>query len=229
MPPSTDKPRPPLRREAVVQAALELLDQRGLEALSMRSVAAQLGVEAMSLYRHVASKEDLVLAVADRVLAEIELPPQGTPWREAMRQRARSAREVFLRHPSAALLVESCATLSPARLAYAESTVGLLMDDGFDPTLAYRAFLLLDSYIYGFAMQELSWPRGSAEANPPASPDLASGRYPRFTSALGAAMGRVEAVGLQAAYAEEFNFGLERLLEGLEGERGRSLRAVEGG
>lgn len=210
--------RTPLTRERVIEAALALVDAGGIDALSMRTLASKLGVEAMSLYRHVAGKEDLLLGVADLVLSEIEVPPPGTPWREAMRRRALSAREVFLRHPSGALVVESCATMTPARLRYSDAIMGLLLADGFDTTLAYRAFLLLDSYVYGFTMQELSWPRPTSPEEVPAQIDVPADRYPHFAAVMGAVMSNVSA-GLLPSYAEEFRFGLELVLDALERQR----------
>lgn len=211
--------RPPLTRERVLQAALALVDREGAEALSMRAVASQLGVEAMSLYRYVASKEDLLLGVADLVVAQIEVPRPGTRWREAMRARALSAREVFLRHPAAALLVESCARLTPARLAYADAIVGLLMADGFDAMQAYRAFLLLDSYVYGFTLQELGWPRPPSAGEPPFQAEVPHRQYPHFAAAVSTAMARAHARGPEPSYADEFRFGLERVLDALEPAR----------
>ena len=210
--------RIPLTRDRVVQAALLLADKDGVAALSMRLVAAKLGVEAMSLYRHVSGKDDLLLAVADLVVSEIEVPSSGTPWREAMRRRAHSAREVFLRHPSAALVVESCSTMTPSRLAYADRIMGLLMADGFGSTLAYRAFLLLDSYVYGFTMQELSWPRPVSPHIVPAQVEVSPDRFPHFAAVMGDVMSKVGAVGLAQSYADEFSFGLELVLHALARE-----------
>ena len=159
------------------------------------------------------------MAVADRVISEVEVPPLGTPWREAMRRRAGSAREVFLKHPSAAIVVESCATMTPSRLAYADQIVGLLMRDGFDATLAYRAFLLLDSYVYGFTMQELSWPRGSSPNEVPVQVEVLPSKYPHFAQVMVAVMSKVEAVGLADSYTTEFRFGVELILNALENAR----------
>ncbi len=217
--PAKTRARTPLTRERVVKAALRLVDEGGVEALSMRTVASKLGVEAMSLYRHVASKDDLVLAVADLVVAEIDVPSSGTPWREAMRRRALSARDVFLRHPSAALLVESCATMTPARLAYSDAIMGLLMADGFDATLAYRAFLLLDSYVYGFTMQELSWPRSGSDDAIPVQAEVPPAQFPHFAAVMGVVMAKVGERGLAQSYADEFLFGLELVLDALERQR----------
>ncbi len=217
----TTKPRtrPPLTRERVVKAALALVDRGGIEALSMRTVASKLGVEAMSLYRHVSGKEDLLLGIADLVLSEIEVPPPGTPWREAMRRRALSAREAFLRHPSSAIVVESCATMTPSRLRYSDAIMGLLIADGFDVTLAYRAFLLLDSYVYGFTMQELSWPHPASPGQLPAQVEVPPERFPHFAAVMGVVMSKVGAQGLVQSYADEFLFGLELVLDALERQR----------
>lgn len=211
--------RTPLSRERVLRTALALVDEAGADALSMRTVAAKLGVEAMSLYRHVADKQDLLLGVADLVVAEIEVPPQGTPWRVAMRRRADSAREVFLRHPHSALLVESCATMTPARLAYADGILGLLVAGGFDASLAYRAFLTLDSYVYGFVMQELGWPHPSSGADAPPPPDVSPERFPHFAAVMNVVMAKVGTHGLVASYGDEFHFGLDLVLDALERSR----------
>lgn len=215
---SKSRARPALTRERVLRAALSLVDRGGIPALSMRSVAAKLGVEAMSLYNHVAGKEDLLQGVADLVLSEIEIPPPGTPWREAMRRRALSARAVFLEHPSSAIVVESCTRMTPARLAYSEAIIGLLMADGFRPTLAYRAFLLLDSYLYGFTMQELSWPRTASPSEPPAV-EVPADQFPHFARVMSEVMSKVDSVGLVQSYNDEFVFGLELVLDALERQR----------
>jgi len=219
--PARAERRTPLSRQRVLAAALALVDEAGPAALSMRTVAARLGVKAMSLYRHVADKNDLVLGVADLVVAEIEVPPPGTPWRKAMRRRALSARQTFLRHPSAALLVESCATMTPSRLAYADAIIGLLMADGFSAELAYRAFLLLDSYIYGFTMQELSWPRPDTESALAAAFAVPTGAFPHLAAVLDTVMKKVRRRGLQRSYTAEFAFGLDLLLDALEGRLAR--------
>ena len=106
-PRTTPEPRVPLSRERVLQAAVRLADESGIDALSMRRLGQELGVEAMSLYNHVANKDDLLDGIVDLVLGDIEIPPSGTPWREAMRKRAISAHEVLLAHPWAALQIMS--------------------------------------------------------------------------------------------------------------------------
>jgi AcrR family transcriptional regulator len=218
---TTSRPRAPLTRERVLKAALTLVDKGGVEELSMRTVAGKLGVEAMSLYRHVKDKQDLLNGVADLVLSEVEVPPPGTPWREAMRRRALSAREVFIRHPSSALVVEACATMTPSRLRYSDAITGLLLADGFDATLAYRAFLTLDSYIFGFTMQELSWPHPASGDEVPAQVSVPPALFPNFAAVMGAVMSKVGEAGLVQSYADEFRFGLELVLDALERQRGQ--------
>jgi AcrR family transcriptional regulator len=214
--PAKSRARLPLSRERVVQAALTLVDEGGVAALSMRTVAAKLGVEAMSLYRHVSSKEDLLSGIADLVLSQIVVPAPGTPWRAAMRERAVSAREVFLRHPSAAIVVESFASLSPSRLVYTDTILSLLMADGFDATLAYRAFLTLDSYIYGFTMQELSWPRPASSREAPNPVVVPAERFPHLAEVVSVVLAHQAERGLVQSYADEFSFGLELMLDALE-------------
>lgn len=147
-----------MSKTRVLAAALELLDRNGLESLSMRKLAEKLGVEAMSLYKHVANKDALLDGVVDVVLSEIEIPPVTEKWREAMELRAESARRVILRHPWAAALIESRMTPGDIRFGYADSILGFLRRAGFSVELAYRAFLTIDSYVYGFTLQEINWP-----------------------------------------------------------------------
>ncbi len=210
--------RTPLTRQRILKTALALVDRSGVDALSMRNVAAKLGVEAMSLYNHVASKDALVEGLVELVLEEIEVPPPGTPWREAMRARALSARAVFLRHPAAVLLVESCATMTPSRLRYADGVVGLMLAAGFTVPQAYRAFLTLDSYLYGFALQELTWPRpknSRPEDDAATVPTVPLGAFPHFSKVMGHVMGEVGRLGFLAAYDAEFEFGLDLILDSL--------------
>ncbi|MBX7192971.1 MAG: TetR/AcrR family transcriptional regulator C-terminal domain-containing protein [Sandaracinaceae bacterium] len=213
------KRRPPLSRERVLETALAMVDRAGVESLSMRAVAAELGVEAMSLYRHVASKEALLEGLVAVILDEIEVPPAGTRWREAMKRRALSTREVFLKHPAAAILVESCATMTPSRLAYSDAVVGLLLADGFTPSQAYKAFLTIDSYVFGFVMQELSWPHpGDTQPSEDAAtaPAVPPALYPHFARVMGSVMEEVGRLGLVGAYESEFVAGLDLVLDGVD-------------
>ena len=148
--------RAPLSRERVLGAAVLLADEDGLESLTMRELGLRLGVEAMSLYNHVANKDDLLDGMVDLVVSEIDLPADTVDWREAMRRRAISAQSVFSRHPWASALVDSRESSGPARLRYFDWVIGTLRRAGFTLELAVRAFSLLDSYVYGFGRQQLN-------------------------------------------------------------------------
>ena len=154
------KSRQPLSRERILNAAVLLADRQGVEALSMRALGRELGVKAMSLYKHVTNKDDILDGIVDIVLSQIDLPPHGTEWRKAMDDRARSARQVFLQHPWIAALFESRLARpqqTPIRLRYLNTIIGLLRQNGFSVSNAYRALLLIDSYLYGFTQQEVNW------------------------------------------------------------------------
>src|SRR4051812_19585483 len=121
----------PLNRERVLRAAIALADRDGLEALSMRKLGTELGIEAMSLYNHVKNKSDLLDAIVDLVLTDIEVPPAGTPWKEAMRSRSISAHDVLVAHPWAAMQIMSRLTIGPGMTKYLDSTLGRLLEGGF--------------------------------------------------------------------------------------------------
>src|ERR671923_1196620 len=155
--------RRPLSRERVLRAAFERTDKDGIESLSMRKLAQELGVEAMSLYRHVRNKGEIVDGMIDLVFGEIGLPPPGVDWKTAMRQRAISAREVLARHPWAIGLMESRSTPGPATLQHHDAVIGCLRAAGFSIAMAAHAYSVLDSYIYGFALQQASLPFKTSE------------------------------------------------------------------
>jgi len=208
-------PRARLSRERVLEAAISRADAGGIEALSMRKLGEELGVEAMSLYTHVANKEDLLDGMTDAVFAEIELPVGGADWRTAMRTRAVSTRDVLARHPWAAPLMQSRTSPGPATLRHHDTVIGVLRGAGFPIALTAHAFSALDSYIYGFALQQASLPfetgEETAELAATIMAPFAPGEYPHLTELT------VEHV-LQPGYdyGHEFEFGLDLLLDGLE-------------
>ena len=130
-----------LSTEGVLRAAIEIADEGGIESLSMRKLGQALGVEAMSLYNHVANKDEILNRIGDLVVSEIEIPAEDLDWKTAMRRRANSAHEVFLRHPWVTTLIESQISMSPERLRYFDGTIGSLRRGGFSVELAYNAFL----------------------------------------------------------------------------------------
>jgi AcrR family transcriptional regulator len=150
--PDVPVPRRPLNRERVLRAAAALADRDGLGALTMRRLGQELGVEAMSLYKHVANKDEVLDGIAELVLAEFELPTADVGWREAMCRRAVSARAALARHPWATVVLSRSGP-NPAMLRNLDSVIGSLRRGGFSVAQAARAFSLLDSYIYGYAVQ----------------------------------------------------------------------------
>jgi len=149
--------RIPLSRDRILRAALDLADASGVEALTMRRLGDDLGFEAMSLYRHVANKKDLLHGMLDLVLAEWELPDGPGDWRDALRTSARSVHDGLRRHRWAAGLLMTGDYIRPARLRYMEWLLGRLDAAGFDADTAYHVYHLLDGYIFGFSLWEIAY------------------------------------------------------------------------
>jgi AcrR family transcriptional regulator len=219
---STPIARVPLTRERILETAVRLADEGGIESLSMRRLARELGVEAMSLYNHVANKSALVDGAVDLVLEEIELPPSGE-WDEAIRQCAISAHEAFLRHPWACALVLSPSGdgggLDSPRIRYMEWLLGRLREAGFSPELTYSAYHTLDSHILGFTLWQLGHV-GAVRDTGQSLADLARG----FVHQLGddypyLAEHAEQHVAAGNDGAREFEFGLDLLLDGLRRAR----------
>jgi len=215
------KKRSPLDRERVLRAAMVLADAGGLDALSMRRLGRALGVEAMSLYNHVSDKDEILAGLVDLIVSDIDIAADTSDWKEAMRRRALSMRRTFARHPWALGLLESRRSAGPAALRYFDAVLGVLRGAGFSPRMAVHAFSILDSYAYGFCIQEKNLPSGSAaEAREAAERMLrqfpANG-YPHIEEAA------VE-VMMKSGFdlAGEFEFGLDLILEALESARRRS-------
>jgi AcrR family transcriptional regulator len=206
--------RTPLDRDRLLRAAIQLADQGGIEALTMRRLGHALGVEAMSLYYYVQSKEDLLGALIDLVFAEIEVPCE-LGWREAMRRRAVSARDALSRHRWAIGLMESRTRPGPANLEHHEAVLACLREAGFSLEMAAHAYSLMDSYIYGFALQQANLPFDTAEQAGPVLDDITAhfmGRtYPHLVEL---ATGHVLKPGY--SYSAEFEYGFDLILHGLQ-------------
>jgi AcrR family transcriptional regulator len=213
-----EKPEPgsrtSLSRELVLRTALDLIDAGGLEALSMRQLGTKLGVEAMSLYNHVAGKDDIIDGVLDRVVEEIAIPAVGGDWRAAMKERAASAMAAFRRHPWASALMDSHLSSSPSRLRYFDAILGTLLGAGFSLELAARAFSILDCYVYGFGRQRLNMvSSGEPQSEKRAeafSENIPDQSYPHLA--------RMTEFAMRTGYDEDadFDFGIELILDGLE-------------
>jgi AcrR family transcriptional regulator len=208
-------PRIRLTRRRVLDAAVALADRGGVRSLSMRKLARELGIEAMSLYHHVANKDDLLDGMVDLVFGEIELPTGEADWKAAMRRRAVSARAALRRHPWAIGLMESRSTPGPATLRHHDAVLGILRTAGFSVALAAHAYAVLDSYIYGFALQEAGLPFQTSEelaaVGDTILSQLPAEEFPYFTEIA------VEHA-LQPGYdfGNEFEFGLDLILDGLD-------------
>jgi AcrR family transcriptional regulator len=216
--PSVER-RVPLNRERVFHAAVVLADERGIDSLTMRALGEELGVEAMSLYYYVANKDELLDGMVDLVYSEIELPSGEADWRTAMRQVATTAHEALSRHRWAITLMESRTSPGPANLRHHDSVIRTFREAGFSIELAIHAFSVLDSYISGFALQELTLPFDTpgelAEAAESIRRQFPADEYPYLAETI---TEHVTKSGYD--FAEEFEFGLDLILDGLEGLRG---------
>ncbi len=203
-----------LTRRQVLLAAVELADRDGLASLSMRSLARHVGVEAMSLYHHIANKEALLDGMVDIVFSEIHLPRNDRDWADEMRRRSNSGREALTRHRWAIGLMDSRSAPGPDTLRHHDAVLGCLRSGGFPVRLAAHAFAVLDAFLYGFMVQELSLPL-------PTGTDIAGLADQILASMPADSLPHLaeltREVVLQPGYAfgDEFGFGLELVLDGL--------------
>jgi len=197
-----------------MRAAMVLADKRGLEALTMRNLGQELGVEAMSLYNHVANKDDIIDGIVDLVFSEITLPSPRSHWKAAMRGRAISAHEALLRHSWAPSLMQSRTRPGPATLRHHDSVLGSLRNAGFTLVMAAHAVSVIDGYVYGFALQQINLPLQSREQVAEVGQNILlqlAGEYPHLAEMI-----TDHAMKPGYDYAEEFEFGLDLILDGLE-------------
>ena len=204
--------RIPLSRDRVLQAAVALADEGGIKALSMRKLAQELGVEAMSLYNHVANKDDILDGIIDVVASEIDLPPAGTDWKTALRQTAISAHEALLRHQWAADLWMSRGMSAP-RYRYGDTLLRTLREGGFSKELTYHAFHILESHVVGFTLHRQSFTFDSEKLDELAAQflrEFPADEYPDLAEHI--------KQHTEPRYQRQgtFSFGLELILEGLE-------------
>jgi len=214
------KPAPPARvplsRDRILAAGVAFADEHGIASLSMRKLGEVLGVEAMSLYNHVANKDELLDGMVDVVFGEILVPPGAADWKSAMRERAQSARQALGRHPWAIALMSTRTSPGPATLRHHDAVIGSLRAAGFTVPLAAHAFSLLDSYIYGFALQEATLPFGeteeeTAEVARTMLAEVPADTYPHLTELT---VEHILRPGYD--YGDEFAFGIDLILDGLE-------------
>jgi AcrR family transcriptional regulator len=207
--------RPRLTRERVIRAALSVADAGGLGSLTIRSLAKELGVKPMSVYYHVANKDEILAALVDIVFSEIQPPVPGRDWRSEMWKRAASAREVLARHRWAIGLLESRTDPGPANLRHHDTVIATLRAAGFSAELTAHAYALIDSYVYGFALQEAALPFQGADGVGDVADSImkrmADGEYRHLVQ-------MATSYYLQPGYdfGDEFGFGLELILDGIE-------------
>ena len=211
-------PRRRLSRKQVLETAISRADQGGLDALTMRTLAEELGVVPGALYRHVANKDDLIDAMIDMVFAEIRLPAGGSDWMTSMRRRAASVLDALTRHRWAIPFMESRRNPGPANLRHHDAVIGKLRSAGFSVAMAAHAYSVLDAYIYGFALTKVSLPFDSsveaAEVARGMLDPLSPNEYPNLVEFIAE---HVAQPGYD--YGDEFEYGLEIILEGIERTR----------
>lgn len=214
---ATKSRRLPLDRERVLRAGVALADERGAEELTMRKLAKALGVEAMSLYNHVASKTDLLDGMIDIVFGEIETPAAGGDWKAELRKRAASTRAALGRHPWAIGEMEGRTEHGPNNLRLHDAVLGCLRAAGFSVEMTVHAMSVQDAYIYGFALQQADMssetPEDFAAEAQRQMVDYAEALadYPHLVEVVG---GYVAQAGYD--YDSEFMYGLDLILDGLE-------------
>lgn len=209
----SSRARPTLNRERILRAAVDLADREGLDALTMRRLGTELGVEAMSLYKHVSNKGDILDGILEFVVAEIDVPSKNADWRESMRRRAISARTALTRHSWAIGLLETRGPTGPTALGYLDAVLGSLRATGFSIDDAAHAFWLLDSYVYGHVVQEIAMTfRPSDDTNESAASSLASVTADEFPHLVEVAR---HSLTSEYDFDREFEFGLDLILDAL--------------
>lgn len=207
--------RPALSEARIIDAAVQVADRGGISHVSMRNVGTELGVEAMSLYHHLAGKEALLDGLANWIFTQIEMPEPGEPWRPAMIVRAASARRALSEHRWALGLIESRRSPGPALLAHHDTVLGCLRHNGFSILLASHAFSAIDAYVYGFVLTELNLPFDADESVDDFVAEiqhvLNHDEYPHLVEMI-----TDQVLGHDYRYADEFEFGLDLILDSVE-------------
>jgi AcrR family transcriptional regulator len=212
--------RRPLSRERILRTAVALADRKGVESLTMRRLADELGAGAMSLYYYVPNKERLIDGMIDVVFSEIELPSTDLDWKTALRRRALSTRAALNRHRWAVGLMEGRGKDGKANAGLHDAVLGCLREAGFSIELTVQAYSVQDAYIYGFALQESALPFESAEESASVAEEQgwdAEALAAEFPYLAEVVAGHVAKVGYD--FTEAFEYGLELILEGLERRR----------
>ena len=207
------EPRTPLTRERILRAGMARADAGGLDTLTMRELAAALDTAPMSLYRHVANRDDLLDGMVDLVFAEVPLPEPGEPWLAGVRRRSIGLYEALVRHPWAIGLMESRRRPGPANLHHHDAMIGCLRGAGFDIAMTAHIYSVLDGYVYGFALTKVTLPFSSADAAAVAGEMLAPFPMDTYPHLAEMVTDRVLTPGYD--FGDEFLYGLDLVLDGL--------------
>jgi AcrR family transcriptional regulator len=209
------EPRIPLSKERVLRAAVEFADAHGIEALSMRRLAKELGVEAMSLYNHVANKDEILGGIVEIVASEVEVPSDPANWKTSIRQSAISAHDAFIRHRWSCSLMTSTPIVVPSRMRWMEGVLATLREAGFSPNLTHHAYHALDSHITGFTLWQVSFPFDTREELLDLAEDflklIPADEYPYVIEHAQEHLAEPD-----PDEPNEFEFGLDLILDGLE-------------
>ncbi|WP_017597504.1 TetR/AcrR family transcriptional regulator [Nocardiopsis lucentensis] len=209
---SSAEQRVTLNRHLVIEAGIRLADAEGADALSMRRLGRELGVEAMALYNHVDNKDDLLDGMIERAAEEIELPEDGADWREFARRRAVSAHDVLMRHPWLPALWTARITLGPARMRYMDRALRNLRESGFPPDLLDSGYHAVENHIVGHAMQAIGFPLDAEEMRELGEPLLRSSPLAEYPDLVAHIRHHLE----HPSRGDAFEFGLDLILDGLE-------------
>jgi AcrR family transcriptional regulator len=217
--------RQQLDPQRIVAGAVVLADEIGVDALTIRKLAAALDVKPMAIYHHIPNKDAIIDAMVDSVFGEIDLPQAGTDWQSAMRKRCASARAVLAIHPWAVPLMDSRRSPGTATLRQHDAVIGCLREGGLSIVMTAHAYALLDAFVYGFAIQQASLPATTGVEMTALAESitecLSADDYPHLMELT------TEHV-LQPHYdfVDEFEFGLELILQGLEGASQNSIQVT---
>lgn len=211
---------PTLTRDRVLEGAVALADEIGIEGFTIRKLAARIDAKPMTIYHHVSNKEAIIDGMVDLVFSEIDLPPEDTDWKTAIRERSRSVRAALARHRWAAPLMEARTSPGPATLRHHDAVLGCFRRGGLSIAMTAHAYALVDSYVYGFAMQEANLPATGGEdlteLVESILENMSGSEHPHL-------MEMTAKHFLQPGYdfGTEFDFGLDLILDGLEAAAAR--------
>ena len=213
---SKEQKRSPLNRAKVLEAAVQLADEIGIESFTIRKLADKLGVGAMSIYHHVPSKEEIIDGMVEIVFGEIEKPPNDVDWKTAIRRRCISAREVLNRHRWAPPLMESRTAPGPSNLSHHDAVVGCLRNGGLSIQMTAHAYAILDSFLYGIAFQEANLPAPGSGEEFAAIAEQITAHFPTDSYPHLAELTFEHVLKPGYSFADSFEFGLDLIIDGID-------------